>query len=511
MEKGIIIGGEFGEIILREKQDTNIELGELLIAETTNGKILLQVYNLLFGSQISNQNLELISGLRLEEHQEQPLFDSHLRNYNIAHLKSLILIKEQHAVQCKNLPLFFSPVREVVDTDLSFMTKPHNPLYLGNLRSGSKILRVPVYIDGEKAFSHHILISATTGKGKSNLCFVMLWKTLPEPYCGILVLDPHDEYYGRTTLGLKDHPLKHKAIYYTLRNPPPGARTLKIHLSLLRPSHFIGVIDWTDAQRDFLAAYYRKYGDHWISSILLSKPIEHAFHEHTQGVVKRRLALLLHIETVDEKLHCSGVFDDTIGLNTLTDIVNSLEQANTVIIDTSSFEGSVELLIGSLIANEILQRYKQHLNHGTLHTKPVISIILEEAPRVLGKDVLEQGPNIFSTIAREGRKFKVGLTAITQLPSLIPRDILANINTKIILGVEMKQERQALIESAAQDLSEDDRHIASLDKGEAILTSNFARFATPLTIPLFEEVIQDTAKQTHIPTKISFTDIIKNV
>jgi len=103
---------------------------------------------------------------------------------------------------------------------------------------------------------------------------------------------------------------------------------------------------------------------------------------------------------------------------------------------------------------------------------------------------LEKGPNIFSTIAREGRKFKIGLIAITQLPSLIPRTILANMNTKIILGVEMAPERLSIIESAAQDLSEDNRNIASLDKGEAIVTSNFARFATPIKIPFFSEFIK---------------------
>ena len=123
--------------------------------------------------------------------------------------------------------------------------------------------------------------------------------------------------------------------------------------------------------------------------------------------------------------------------------------------------------------------------------KPVISILLEEAARVLGKETLERGSNVFGSIAREGRKFKVGLIAITQLPSLIPRDILANMNTKIILGVEMKPERQALIESAAQDLSSDDRQIASLDKGEAIVTSNFARFATPIYVPLFSDIVKE--------------------
>ena len=109
---------------------------------------------------------------------------------------------------------------------------------------------------------------------------------------------------------------------------------------------------------------------------------------------------------------------------------------------------------------------------------------------MLGKEVLEKGPNIFSTIAREGRKFKIGLCAITQLPSLIPRQILANMNTKIILGIEMAPERTAIIESASQDLSNDSRSIASLDKGEAIITSNFTKFALPVKIPLFSEFVK---------------------
>ena len=35
-------------------------------------------------------------------------------------------------------------------------------------------------------------------------------------------------------------------------------------------------------------------------------------------------------------------------------------------------------------------------------------------------------------------------------------------------------------------MSKDDRAIASLDKGEAIVTSNFLKFAVPIKIPLFE-------------------------
>ena len=221
-------------------------------------------------------------------------------------------------------------------------------------------------------------------------------------------------------------------------------------------------------------------------------------------VVKRRLLSLLNLEFSNNQLLCRGVFDFTAGESIIASICKELEEAKIVIIDTSNFSGAVELLIGSLITTEIFNHYKRYKMDGNLSSKPVISIVLEEAPRVLGKDILEKGPNIFSTIAREGRKFQVGLTAITQLPSLIPRQILANMNTKIILGIEMKPERQAIIESSAQDLSEDDRNIASLDKGEAIISSNFAKFATPIKIPFFDEIVKSQKKEKY---KKSFSGI----
>ena len=172
-----------------------------------------------------------------------------------------------------------------------------------------------------------------------------------------------------------------------------------------------------------------------------------------------------------------------------------------MIIDTSYFSGALEVMVGSMIATEALHMYRYYKKQGILAQKPVISIILEEAPRVLGKKVLERGTNIFDTIAREGRKFQVGLVAITQLPSEIPKNILANMNTKIILGLEMGTERSAVIESSAQDLSSDNRTIASLDKGEALLTSTFTRFAVPLKIPLFKDFVkrrEELEKKEHL-------------
>ena len=63
-----------------------------------------------------------------------------------------------------------------------------------------------ILLPGKEVLSHHVLIPASTGKGKSNLMSCILWGIMDRNYAGMLVVDPHDEYYGRNGLGLKDHP-----------------------------------------------------------------------------------------------------------------------------------------------------------------------------------------------------------------------------------------------------------------------------------------------------------------
>ncbi|MFP4117851.1 MAG: ATP-binding protein [Candidatus Woesearchaeota archaeon] len=503
--KGQLIGGDFGKLLIRQKHNSKIEIGEVLVAESEDSKMLLQVYDLTYGSQLSAQNIEMISGMVLEQDEEFSFMEPELRNYKIAYAKSLLLVKDsvsgKESSISKTLPAFFSEVRSLSEDDLSFMTSPKKPVFMGNVRSGSELMDIPVELDGLDVLSHHILVAATTGRGKSNLTSCILWKMLNESFSGLLVLDPHDEYYGRNSQGLKDHPSSSgKLRYYTPVMPPKGAMNLAISVKSLRPGHF-SFVNLSDPQRQAAAAYYSKYRTDWIVSILLGEKLDVEFNDSTLNVLRRRMLNILDMEVRNGSIYSKGVFSLDRGESTVDDICTDLQESRTVIIDTSHFSSEIELLIGNLIASEIFKKYRTYKMKGDMSDKPVISIILEEAPRVLGKDVLERGPNIFSTIAREGRKFKIGIIAITQLPSLIPRDILANLNTKIILGIEMSNERQSIIDSAAQDLSSDSRAIASLDKGEAIITSNFSRFAIPVKFPLFKRIIEQTQNK-HMKKKL---------
>lgn len=488
---GQVVGGKIGSILVRQKSDQNIELGDLLVAdsEIDGSFLLLKVIDLLYGSQIPDNIRQLAAGLKLEGYSENIDFmDPKLRNYVVAVIKPIARIsKDSDEVRIpKSMPSFFSSVRFATKSDLSFLSVPSNPVYLGKVRSGSKVLDVDVYLSGDELFTHHILIPATTGRGKSNLLKVILWNLLDHGKFGILVLDPHDEYFGRDGQGLKDHPNARKNLVYYTSHAPVGANTLIVNLEALAPDHFDGIVTFTDAQEDAISDYYRAHGSNWIEQIVLGTPMQ-GVATGTLRVLQRKIRTSLGVREKDGRLVCgTEVFSTEAGKSTVEAIVKSLENGKVVIIDTSRLSDDAELLIGSIIANEILDAHKELKANGRLAEQSPVSIVIEEAPRVLSTESMEQSSNIYSTIAREGRKFKVGLVAVTQLTSIIPRMVLTNMNTKIILGNEMVTERHAIIDSAAQDLSEEDKTIASLDKGEALVSSIFTKFAIPIYTPRFD-------------------------
>ena len=61
---------------------------------------------------------------------------------------------------------------------------------------------VDINLHGEKILKHHVLISASTGQGKSNLVKVMSSNALYKEYCGMLILDLHNDYFGIAAIGL---------------------------------------------------------------------------------------------------------------------------------------------------------------------------------------------------------------------------------------------------------------------------------------------------------------------
>ncbi|HEC96478.1 MAG TPA: ATP-binding protein [Euryarchaeota archaeon] len=481
---GRIISGNTGLLIARKHSRERVELGELVVAPLNNeSKLLLQVVDIGYSSQLDKKLLEFIAGISVEHGESIDEFGKELRYYELLSLTPLLEIRDSNVSAPRVLPSIFTPIYRVDSKDLWFLGG--KGISLGFIRSGSNVLDIEAKLPVEKMLSHHVLITGTTGRGKSVLMKNLLWQLLDLDNVSCLVIDPHNEYYGINGKGLRLHRNASDSLLYYSPVNYPGAISLIVNISLLRPEH-LSIIDFSDAQWQLMNAYYKNYRDKWIEALLLGEELpeslKKSFNEATINVTRRKISLLLDIEIKNNSIIPRGIFTTNGGESTIKSITNALMNGKIVIIDTSTIKSELELLISNMITREV---YREKLSR--IHKQeqsPIISIVLEEAPRVL-----KNNENIFSTITREGRKFGIGLIAITQMPSLIPRELLANMNTKIILGTELSSEREAVINSASQDIKYLDRTIASMNKGEAIVTSTFSSIALPIKIPFFDEEI----------------------
>ncbi len=504
---GQIVGGNNTGLILREKKGVGLEMGDLVTVDDGDRRYIYMVSALEYGSLISEERLFDSSGTILENirpNVEIPERD--LRLFRKVAINPLIEVRrgdgQERGVSVKSIPTFLSKVREIEKDDFRFLEKPRTAVFFGRIRSGSKVLDMDYQLDGEKVISHHALISAQTGRGKSNFVKVMLWESMNHENLGILVFDVHNEYFGGPgAKGLRDHPKSSRCLIYYSKDPPPGQRKLVVNLRSIVPDDLIGAINITEAQEGAMQFFHNRDGKNWVREIMTeSEEMEKLCDQKgiqtaTLRALRRKLRNVFNIvnDGVTGLPTCtSKVFRNDMGETTVADMADMMEQGRVVLIDGSSIPDDAGLIIAGAVMRTLFGRYESYRDRGELQAKPQVGVVLEEAPRIL--DEAKTG-SIFGRIAREGRKFKIGLIAVTQMVSVIPTEILANIGTKVIMGSELALERKRLIESASQDLTAYDQLIAGLDKGEAIVSSIFSKFPVPIQVPLFEEVAKGAPQE----------------
>jgi hypothetical protein len=174
-------------------------------------------------------------------------------------------------------------------------------------------------------------------------------------------------------------------------------------------------------------------------------------------------------------------------------IVDDLLAGKVVLVDVSGLGSTEEVLVGSVLARRVLETWQEaYLDDPARHARmPVVSVALEEAQRVLGSS-RDRESNIFPRIAREGRKFGVGLCAVTQQPKLLDDELLSQFNTFFILGLADEKDRNMLRGAAKQDISAQGAEIQTLMPGEALIVNLAAPFAVPAHVFLYPDLLART-------------------
>ena len=385
----------------------------------------------------------------------------------------------------------FAPVGLPDQETMEFLKRYSGDLIVGRLRCGETIMDIPLGLDGS-SLSQHLGIFATTGMGKSNLMKILASAVMEHGGYGLLIFDPHGEYYdgGKAgdRKGLIDHPLSGKRLVtYTRRKLKSVYETLTVPAHEIKIEDISQIFSFTQAQHEALHAIRSKFGKHWLERLFTSDLDQLAedltagsstFHENTLGVIKRRAERIKSFSTV--------VRDS--GVSTIGDIVTKLQSGKTVLIDSANLSQAEETMITSVLTRAVLESYRyRYQTGGDFEKLTPCLILLEEAQRVLSASAGDS--NIFHQVAREGRKFKVGMGVITQQPKLLSEELLSQLNSIFILGLADERDRNIVRSSAKQDISALSTEIQTLAAGESLLTSPKVPFALPLKIFLYEDYL----------------------
>jgi DNA helicase HerA-like ATPase len=100
---------------------------------------------------------------------------------------------------------------------------------------------------------------------------------------------------------------------------------------------------------------------------------------------------------------------------------------------------------------------------------PVL-VVLEEAHRYLGEGASSLTRDSANRIAREGRKYGIGLTLVTQRPTELPKTALAQCGTLIALRLSNAEDQSAIRSALPDTVAGLAAVLPSLRTGEAVVS-----------------------------------------
>lgn len=507
--KGRIFGKSVLEAQFRAYYGTDLFLGELLSADDPERarRFLFRVIQVTYGSDSSDPGwAERTAGAFMAGDAAgapYTLHDPEQRLYKIGTCQPLGYIDAAGGFRKpKSLPAQFAPVTAPTPDDLAFLRERMGDLTIGQLRSGEETIDLDVGVRGDTLTSH-VGVFATTGMGKSNLMKVLTGQILAsQGRYAELLFDPHGEYLdGGSGMrrGLRDHPWAAERLrVYAARGSGAGATALRLSLGELTIGDLQTAYEWSHAQLDAIERLQRFFREEWLTRVGEEPDVAELADQIgvatvTLRVVQRRAQRILDMPCISR--------DPSIG--SLSDrIVDELTDGYTVLVDSSGLSSFEEILVASVLTRRVLDAYQSMFldDRDRFDRLPPAIVALEEAQRVLSK-VKRSDENVFPRLAREGRKFKVGLCAVSQQPKLIDDELLSQFNTFFILGLADERDRNILRGSSKQDVSDLGPEIQTLMPGEAIVTNLEAPFALPAQVSLYEDYLKSVVGPSPLPDR----------
>jgi hypothetical protein len=311
------------------------------------------------------------------------------------------------------------------------------------------------------------------------------------------------------------------------------ARQCILHRHDIVPEDVMSIMEFTDVMTSASGVIHDEQGQEWITAILngdvrVDEDDDRWVHRASLAAINRRLAFLAagRSSLVVHDPNHPGY------LSMLPDIVLALERGRVLDVDTTLMTEIEQFLLTTVVARTVFALRKalksstsrhaffgattqpgeidRHLPlqdslktalrerlgredspyfHGDIPQSipelPALNLIIEEAPSVLNPARIRFG-SVFREIARQGRKFGVGLTVVSQQVTEIDKGILSQLNTELNLALGNEDERKAAVATASNDIFPFRRELQVMGVGQAILSASYKNLPLALQIPEFQ-------------------------
>jgi uncharacterized protein len=450
MTIGVVIGeSKPTEVVAQSSKP--LAVGEYVIIDSQNGKLL----GLVERSIVSSDALTDVRNFdEAIESKEVASLNSRDKNYKvkIGILGFLDKLQKGHAVLPAIPPLPGSSILDATEEDLKiiFAPKENEWIRIGSLLRNSE---TEAKVNLNKIVSRHIGILAMTGMGKSNLVSLIA-KQIATLQGTLIIFDYHNDYEN-------------------LNLPKINIMTAKINPRLLQADKLAEVIEIREnadkqqrALREAFTDSVKQAKDFWAA---LEDSVS-SFGHTTKGYADSASRVLDKID--DAKHRFSDILDPDCG-----DPVDLIKEGRVNVLSVAELSERQANAGLAYYLQELLtdrkdacwaKRGKESSRKNNKFSAPIF-VIIEEAHVFIPKGEHTDTKYWASKVAREGRKFGIGLGIVSQRPRNIDPNVLSQMGSLAIMKIVQDDDQQQ-IASAAESLSKDLlSQLPSLNVGDAVL------------------------------------------
>lgn len=317
---------------------------------------------------------------------------------------------------------------------------------------------VPYSVNVNLIVQRHLAILAVTGAGKSNTVALLTSRIVNELHGTVLIFDMHSEYsYSRLSRRMNVlkpvlnplymHPQELQQLLRIPSNAWRQERLFREALSETKNTIFnenssAKLTEFFDLLKQNVLNKARNLGREW-------NEVAHS--------------VLIKIDDLLDRYGHVFKYDIT------DQLVDLIRPGHLNVMDLGEVdEETADVVVSHYLRRVYYERKMNVMNNVKGYPDPIV-LVLEEAHILIPRNENTLSKYWISRIAREGRKFGIGLILVSQRPKVIDENALSQTNNKIILRLVEPSDLR-YVQAASEYLSDELlRILPSLNVGEAVV------------------------------------------